>query len=157
MGPPGGLLAADAPEEVDAEEAILTSGQLHHQPQGDPVGAEPEGLVLLGGEDGIEEDAPEGDLGPALVAEGVVGDEPEGGAGDQDGEQSDEEDATEVVPIPNSLTEQPESGRVVGDVGAPGGLPDSADGAASQGDNPGSSDLGESGKDLGAEATGKGS
>jgi hypothetical protein len=28
--------------------------------------------VLLGGEHGVEEDAPEGDLGAALVAEGVV-------------------------------------------------------------------------------------
>src|SRR5512135_2307694 len=76
------FLAIAAPEHRQAEVAIGAEWQRHGDPEHDPVEAEAQGLVPLGREHGVEEDAAEGDLGPALVAERVIDDDPDDPAGD---------------------------------------------------------------------------
>src|SRR5262249_46531355 len=94
--------------------------------------------------------------GAALVAQGVVGDQPDARAGDEGGEQLDAEDAADLVPVPGGRAEQAEGLGVVLVPGAAGGFPDAADGAAAQADDPGGADAAEGLEDLGAEATGEG-
>src|SRR5262249_18465705 len=141
---------------VQAVEAVLAEGQLDHQAQGDPVGAEAQGLVVLGGQHRVEEDAAEGDPGAALVAEGVVGDQPDAGAWDEGSEQLDEEDAADLVPVPGGLAEQAEGLGAVQGGCASGGRPDAAEGAAAQADDPGGDHTAEGGEGLAAEANPQG-
>jgi len=63
-------------------------------------------LVLAGTQHGVEEEAAEGDLGAALVAEGVIDDEPDGRAGDEVGEEFEQHDAGEVIPVPDGSVEE---------------------------------------------------
>ena len=68
----------------------------------------------------------------------------------------DQEDAADLVPVPGGLAEEAEGRGVAVVGGASGGLPDAADGAASQADDPGGDHQAEGGEDLGAEAGGEG-
>src|SRR5207245_8595603 len=117
------LLGVEPPEDVQAEEAVLTARELDDQTQGDPVGAVAEDLVPFAAQDGVEEDATEGDPGAALVAEGVVDDQPQAQAGDEGGEELGQENATDLVPIPGGAAEEAEGGEVAVVGGAPGGRP----------------------------------
>ena len=108
--------------------------------------------MLLGREHGVEEDAAEGDLGAALVAEGVVDGDPDHAAGDQVDEDQGSQDKAQVVPLPAGGVEDGIGGAVVPLGGQAGGLPDRADGARAEADNP-SGDQGLEGReDLGVEA-----
>jgi hypothetical protein len=83
--------------------------------------------VPLRREDGVEEDAAEGDLGPALVAERVVDRHPDDAPRDQmDQDQGGQEDP-QFVPIPTGGVEHGVGGIVVTLGGQAGGLPDLAD------------------------------
>jgi hypothetical protein len=108
--------------------------------------------VLIGGQHGVEEDAAEGDLGTALVTEGVVDHDPDDPAGDQLGEDQGGQDDAQVVPFPGGRMEDGIGGVVVPLRGQPGGLPDLADSAGAETDDPaGDQDL-EGLEDFGPEA-----
>ena len=68
------LLAVESPEHRQAEVAIGAKRQRDGDAQDDPVQAEPQRLVFLRRKHSVEEDAAEGDLGAALVAERIVHD-----------------------------------------------------------------------------------
>ena len=108
--------------------------------------------MLLRREHGVEEDAAEGDLGAALVAEGVVDHDPDHAAGDQVGEDQGGQDDAQVVPLPGGGVEDGVGGVVVPLGGQPGGLPDLADGARAEADDPAGDQGLEGLEDLGAEA-----
>jgi len=86
---------------------------------------------------GVEEDAAESDLGAALVTEGVVDDQPDRRTWDEIAEQLDEEDAGDVVPVPDGSIEEPIGAGVVGVGRLAGGLPDPGEGAPAQAGDPG--------------------
>ena len=65
------------------------------QPDDDPVDAEAEVLLASGGGDGVEEEAAERHLGPALVAQGVIDDDPDGTGRDESGDDQEDEDFAE--------------------------------------------------------------
>ena len=95
---------------------------------------------------------PKATLAPALVTEGLVHDDPDHAAGDQMGEDQGGQDDPQVVPLPGGGVEDGVGGVVVPPGGQPGGLPDLADGARADADDPaGDQDL-ERLEDLGAEA-----
>src|SRR5206468_3604212 len=121
------LLAVGPPEHRQAVIPIGAQGDRDGDPQDDPVDAEAERLVPLGREDGVEEDAAEGHLGAALVAERVVDDDPDDPAGDEMAEDESGQDQAQVVPLPGGGAEDG-VGRIVMPSGGPsGGLPDLAD------------------------------
>src|SRR5262249_24485955 len=137
------LLALDPPEDRQAEVAVGPPRHRHGEAQHDVVEAEPQDLAAPRGEDRVAEDAAEGDLGPALVAEGVVDDQPDHAAGDQSGEDERGQDDPQVVPLPGGGVEDGVGGVVVPPGGQPGGLPDIADGVrAGAGDPAGEQGLG---------------
>src|SRR5262249_28996380 len=124
----------------------------HGEAQDDVVDAEAEGLVPLGGEDRVEEDAAEGDLGAALMAEGVVDDQPDDAPGDEVGQDQRGQDEAQGVPLPGGGVEDGVGGIVVPPGSQPGGLPDLTDGPrAVAGDPAGEQGL-EGLEDLDAEA-----
>jgi hypothetical protein len=129
---------------------------LDDQAEGDPVVAEAEDLVALAGQHRVEEDAAEGDLGPALVAEGVVDGQPDAGAGGEGAKELDQQDAPQFVPVPDGFAEEAEGGAVAARGGAAGGLPDAGDGAPAQADGPGGGHEAEDTEDLQAEARAEG-
>ena len=106
----------------------------------------------LGREHGVEEDAAEGDLGPPLVAERVIDDDPDHAAGDQVGQDQRGQDDAQVVPLPGGGMEDGVGGIVVPLGRQPGGLPDLADGARAEADDPAGDQRLEGLEDLGAEA-----
>src|SRR5512135_1456228 len=122
------FLAIAPPEHRKAEVAIGAEWQRHGDPEHDPVEAEPQGLVLLGREHGVEEDAAEGDLGPALVAERVIDDDPDDPAGDQVGQDQSGQDDPQVIPLPDRRVEDGVGGVVMPLGRQAGGKPDLADG-----------------------------
>jgi hypothetical protein len=99
---------------------------------------------------------PPKDLGTAFVAEGVVCNQPDARAGDEGGQELDQEDTTDFVPVPGGRAEKAKSGVVAVIGGAAGGFPDAADGAASQADNPGRDHEAEGGIGLATEANPEG-
>ncbi len=111
----------------------------------------------LGGQDGVEEDPPEGDLGAALVAQRVVDDQPHDAPGDQVGEDQGGQDDSQVVPLPAGGVEHGIGGVVVPLRGEAGGLPDLADGARADTDDPPGEEHLEGLEDLDAEAFAEGS
>ena len=111
--------------------------------------------MLLRAEDGVEEDAAEGDLGAALMGEGVIDDGPEADTRKQ-GQHPEHQQAADLIPVPDGLAEQAIGAGVVVLFRLPGGLPDPADGAAPQADDPGSDQLAEAGVDLPAEGARQG-
>ncbi len=131
-------------------------GDGDRDPQDDPVDAEAERLVPVGREDGVEEDATEGDLGATLVAERVVDHDPDDPAGDQVGENQGRQDEAQVIPLPGGGVEDGVSGVVVPLGGPPGDLPDLADGAWTEADDPAVQQRLEGDKDLGMEAIAEG-
>jgi hypothetical protein len=149
------LLAVEPPEHRQAVVAVGAEWDRHGDAQHDPVEAEPEGLVLLRGEHGVEEDAAEGDLGPTLVTEGVVDHEPGHAAGDQVGEDQCGQDQAQVVPLPGGGMEDGVGGVVVPLGSQAGGLPDLADGARAKADDPTGDERLEGREDLGMETIAK--
>jgi hypothetical protein len=107
--------------------------------------------VVPGGEHGIEEDAAEGNLGAALVAEGVVDGDPDHAAGDQMSQDQGNQDQAEVVPLPDGGAKDRVRGVVMALGGPAGGLPDSADGMRSEADDPAGQQGLEGLEDLGME------
>ena len=146
------LLGVDSPEDIHTEEAVRAEGQLNHQTQSDPVGAEAEDFVLLAGQHGIEEDAAEGDLGSSFVAEGVVDDQPDTAAGNEGSEKFDQENATEFVPVPGGFAEEPKRLGVVLVGRTSRSFPDTTDRTTSQADDPGRHHRTKRGEDLRAKA-----
>ena len=108
--------------------------------------------MLLRREDGVEEDAAEGDLGPPLVAEGVIDGDPDDAAGDQVGQDQRGQDDAQVVPLPGGGVEDGVGGVVVPLGGQPGGEPDLADGAWPLAGDPAGEQGLEGLEDLGVEA-----
>ena len=145
------LLAIEPPEHRQAEVTVGAHRDRHGDPQHDPVQPEPERLVPLRGEDRVEEDPAEGDLGPALVAEGVVDGDPNDTAGDQMGEDQRGQDDPQVVPLPGGRVEDGIGGVVMAFGGQPGRLPDLADSARAEADDPAGDQRLEGGEDLGVE------
>src|SRR6185295_3430134 len=94
----------------------------------------------------------EGDLGPALVAEGVVDGDPGDGAGDEVGEDQGGQDEAQVVPLPAGGAEDGIGGVVVPPGGQAGRLPDGAEGVRAEADDPAGDQGLEGGEDLGVEA-----
>ena len=146
------LLAIEPPEHRQAVVAVGAHRHRDGDAQDDPVEAEPQGLVPLRREHGVEEDAAEGDLGAALVAEGVVDDDPDHAAGDQVGQDQGGQDDAQVVPLPGGGAEDGVGGIVVPLGGPPGGLPDLAEGARAEADDPTGEHGLEGREDLGVEA-----
>ena len=83
---------------------------MHHQTQQYLVGAKAEDLVPATAENGVEEDAAEGDLGPTLVTEGVVDGHPDDPAGDQMCQDQGGQDDPQVVPLPGPARTLSKSG-----------------------------------------------
>ena len=113
---------------------------------------EPQGLVLLGREHGVEEDAAEGHLGPPLVAEGVSDGDPDDPAGDQVGQDQRGQDEAQVVPLPDRRVEHGVGGVVMPRGRQLGGEPDFAEGARPLTDDPPGEQCLEGGEDAGMEA-----
>jgi hypothetical protein len=107
--------------------------------------------VLLRRQDGVEEDATEGDLGAPLVAEGVVDDDPDHAAGDQVGQDQGGQDDAQVVPLPGGGVEDGIGGVVVSLGRQAGRLPDLAEGAGAEADDPTGEQGLEGREDLGVE------
>ena len=82
-------------------------------------------------------------------------DDPNATAGDEGGQQADQEYAGEVVEVPDGLGEQAEGGGMVAAGGQAGCLPDATDSPPTQADNPGGGHEREGGEDLGSEAGGE--
>ena len=92
--------------------------------------------MLFRAEDGIEEDTPKGDLGPSFVGQGIVEDDPESHARCQ-GQNVEQEQAADLIPVPDGLAEEAVGSGMIALLRVAGGFPDSADGTASQTDDPG--------------------
>src|SRR5512135_1151169 len=148
------LLAIAPPEHGQAVVAVGAQRQRYGDAEHDPVEAEPKGLVLLGREHGVEEDAAEGDLGPPRVAEGVIDDDPDDPARDEVGQDQRGRDEAQVVPLPDRRVEDGVGGVVMPLGRQPGGEPDLADGPGSLADNPAGEEGLEGLEDLGVEAVG---
>lgn len=89
--------------------------------------AEPQRLVFLGRKHSVEEDAAESDLGPALVAEPIIHDQPDHPPGDQVAQNQSDQNHAQVIPLPRS-------GMAFGRQTS--GLPDLADGVGTEADDP---------------------
>src|SRR5262249_38663410 len=129
----------------------------HGDAEHDVVEAEPQDLAAPRGEDGVAVDAAEGDLGAALVAEGVVDDQPDDDAGDQVGEDERGQDDPQVVPVPDGGAEDGVGGVVMPLGGQARGLPGAADGVRAIAEDPAGEQGLEGLEDLGAEAVAEGS
>ncbi len=145
------LLAGEPPEHRQAVIPIGAERQWDRDPQDDPVETEPQRFVFLGREHGVEEDAAEGDLGAALVAERVIDDDPDHTAGDKRGQDQCGQEDPPVVPLPGGGTEHGVSRIVMPPGGPAGGLPDLADGARAEADDPTGEQGLEGGEDAGVE------
>ena len=88
------------------------------------------------------------------MAEGVIDDRPDAAAGDEGGQQADQQEAGDLVEVPDGLGEQAVGGGVVALSGLPGGLPDAADGVPPEADDPGGDEAPEEVEDLLAEGDG---
>ena len=110
----------------------------------------------LGREHSIEEDAAEGDLGAALVAECVIDNDPDHPAWDQMTEDQRGQDDAQVIPLPGGGVEDGVGGIVMPPRGPSGGLPDLADGARAEADDPTGEQGLEGGEDAGVEAIAEG-
>ena len=117
--------------------AVGPEGETHDQTQDDVVDAEGEDLEAFAAEDGVEEEAAEGDLGTALVAEGVIDDDPNVASGDEVGDEVEAEDGAQFVPVPDGGAEEVVDGIVVLASGEGGGLPDFGRGARAGAEEPG--------------------
>jgi hypothetical protein len=111
-----------------------------------------EDLAALRGQHGVQEDAAEGDLAAALVAEGVVDDDPDGAEGDEVAQDEKAEDGAELVPVPPGVSEEVIDGGPVAARAERAGLPALGQGARAGADQPGDRDLLEVVEGLGAEA-----
>ena len=111
--------------------------------------------MLLRREDRVEEDAAEGDLGPPLVAEGVIDGDPDDAAGDQVGQDQRGRDEAQVVPLPTGGVEDGVGGVVVPLGRQPGGEPDLGDGPWPLAGDPAGEQGLEGLEDLGVEAVGE--
>ena len=150
------LLAVESPQHRQAEVTVGTHRHRHSDAQDDPVEAEAQGLVPLRREDRVEEDAAEGDLGAALVAESVVDDQPHDSARDQVAQDQGGQNDAQVVPLPDGGMEHG-IGRVVMPLGGQsGGLPDLADGARPEADDPTGEEGLKRGEDTGVKAVAEG-
>ena len=97
--------------------------------------AEPQRLVCLGRKHSVEEDAAESDLGPALVAERIIHDQPDHPPGDQVAQNQSDQNHAQVIPLPRSGMER--VGGIVMTFGRQtSGLPDLADGVGTETDDP---------------------
>ena len=92
-----------------------------------------------------------GNLGSPLVAQGVIDDHPDAAAGDEGGQQTDQQDTRDFIEIPDGLGEQAVGCGVVAMLGLPCGFPDAADGVPTEADDPGGDHASEEVKDLLAE------
>jgi hypothetical protein len=142
------LLLVHAPQQRQAEVAVRPAGQFHDDSQEHPVVAEAEHLVLLGTQDRIQKDAAEGHLGAPLVTQRIIDHQPDPCPGHQRRQDAHREQAADLVPVPHGLAEQAEGRRVVALLSLAGGLPDAADGAPAQADDPGRDHLAEQGMDF---------
>lgn len=112
--------------------------------------------MAFAAEYGVEEAAAEGDLGPALVAEGIIDDDPDVALGDEVGEDVEAEDGAEFIPVPLGGAEEVVDGVVVLAPGEGGGLPDFGQGARAGAEEPGDEDVLEVGEGFLAEAVAEG-
>ena len=149
------LLAVSPPEHRQAVIPIGAKGDWNRDSQNDPVDAEAQRFVSLGREHSVEEDAAEGDLGAALVAERVIDDDPDHAPGDEMTQDQSGQDDAQVVPLPSGGLEDGVS-RIVMPLGGPTGrLPDLADGARAEADDPTGEQRLEGLEDLRVEAIGE--
>jgi hypothetical protein len=103
--------------------------------------------VLFRAENGIEEDAAEGDLGSPFMSEGIIDDHPEADARHQR-QDTQQQQAADFIPVPDCLAEQAIDSGMIALFRLAGGLPDSADGAATETNDPGSDHLAEQGMNF---------
>src|ERR1700691_451403 len=129
------LLLVDPPQNRQTEVTVRAKRQLDDDAEHHPVVAEAKDLVLLGAEYGIKEDAAEGHFGPSLVSERIIDDDPEADARHQ-GQHSEQEQTADFIPVPDGLAEQAIDTGMAALLGLAGGLPDPADGAATQTNDP---------------------
>ncbi len=149
------LLAVEPPQHRQTEVTVRAHRHRHGDAQDDPVEAEAEGLVLLGREHRVEEDAAEGHLGATLVAKRIVDGYPNDATGDQVSEDQGGQDNAQVVPLPDGGTEYGVGGVVVAPSGPTRGLPDPADSVRAQADNPASDENLKGAEDAGVKAVAK--
>jgi hypothetical protein len=107
------LLAVDPPEYRQAKVAVGAAGQTDGQAEHHPVQPEAKHLVPLARQHRVQEEAPAGHLGAALVGQGIVADQPEDAAGDQLGHDDGKEHLAPVVPFSDSGVEDGVDGVVV--------------------------------------------
>src|SRR5665213_1759653 len=132
----GALLAEGAPEYRQGEAAAAPPGELDDQSQHDVIDGEAEHLARLAGQDGVEEDAAQGDTLAAFVAEGVIDGEPDDALGDELGDEQGEQELTEFVPVPVGAGEQVVDDAIVADTLEEAERPDLGEGARPQADEP---------------------
>src|SRR5207302_4960531 len=130
------LLLVNPPQNRQAEVPVGAKGQLDDDPEDHPVVAEAEDFVLFGAEDGIEEDAAEGHLGPSFVGQGIVDDDPKPHSRYQS-QDTQQQQATDLIPVPDGLAEQAVGSGMVALFRMAGSFPNPADRAPSQTDDPG--------------------
>src|SRR5262249_915129 len=97
------------------------------------------------------------DLGPPLVTEGVIGNDPDTAAGYEDSQEADQQDAGDLIEVPDGLGEEAVGSGMVALLGLAGSLPDPTDGTPSGADDPRRHHVAEEGKGLLAEDNGQGS
>lgn len=139
----GARFVIGPPDDRQGERAIGSSRQLHAQGDDDPVDTEAEVLVFFGGGDGIEVEPAEGDLCSAFVAEGVIDDDEDPSGREEFGDEGEQEDFGDIVPVPFGGREEGVGSIPVMGGGSSGGLPEFGDGAGTGRDDPGGEELAE--------------
>jgi hypothetical protein len=71
-------------------------------------------------------------LATDLNAQGAIGHDPDVITGDEDGQQAEQQEASDLVELPDRLGEQAIGGGMAALLGLYGGLPDAADAASAQ-------------------------
>src|SRR5947209_4064672 len=135
------LLAEGTPQHGQTVIAVGPKGQAHDQAQDDPVDAKAEDLASLAGQNRVEEDATQGDLGAAFVAQRVINGDPDQAGREEMGEQQQAEEGADLVPAPGGGAEQVIDGIDVLFAGTGGDLPDFGEGARAGAEEPGDQDV----------------
>ena len=130
------FLAIKSPEHRQAEVAILAKRQGDGDTQDHPVQAEPQRLVFLGRKHSVEEDAAERDLGPALVAERIIDDQPDHPPGDQVAQNQSDQNHAQVIPLSRSGMADGVGGIMMAFGCQTSGLSDLADSVGTETDDP---------------------
>src|SRR5271165_1416117 len=146
------LFLVDPPQNRQAEVTVRAERKLDDDAEHHPVIAEAKDLMLFRAEDGIKEDTTEGDLGSSFMGKRVVDNRPETDAWQQR-HNLQQQQAADFIPIPNRLAERAIESSMIALFGLTGRLPDSADGTATEANDPGSDQRTEPGVNLLAKGT----